>query len=102
MFRWSVPKPVFEFSIANDDSRSGRLDTETMTITTNDGCKYKGAHYWEGKAPMTLYTKEQLQGLDFAHITYPAKDDCYDIMYMRLVVGEGDNARCVWFKLVNA
>jgi len=73
-----------------------------MTITTNDGCTYKGAHYWEGKPYMTPYTKEQLRDLDFTHLTYPAKDICGDIKYMRLVIGKGDNARSVWFKLVNA
>lgn len=80
---------------------SGTLDTKTMTIQTEDGCKYKDVYY-NGGSSMKLYEWGDVSDMNFSEIFFPTVDRCFDDQfYLRMVVKVHGECQCVYFKRVD-
>lgn len=93
------PKTVFTWKYPGVPSRSGHLDTTTMTIETEDSKRYQTVYDWRGDR-MELLDQMVLDTLDFKEIRFHRVDrncpDAYEYFYLE--VGPHNQERCLWFR----
>lgn len=69
-------RTLFRFTYKDVPFRSGRLNTTTMTIVTDDGAKYQTAYRYVGNHRMEPWAQADLDAMDFETITYQVVERC--------------------------
>ena len=100
MLAMKPKKTVYSYVCPGNLSRTITLNIEKMEIKAGDGKTYKDPYYL-GSHSMKPYDLEDVASMSFDNLSFPALDNCFGEMYMRVVGKFDGEAWCIYFKRVD-